>query len=50
MSRPQKIHKPIRGLFNNILAAIGEGTGKSKHIAQKGTAYTKPAKRKRKSK
>jgi hypothetical protein len=30
MSRPQKIHKPIKGEFNNILASVAEGTGASK--------------------
>jgi hypothetical protein len=40
MSRPQKIHKPIKARFNEILAAvaIGQGTGKAtvnKLLAQK---------------
>lgn len=33
MSRPQKIHKPIKGGFNNILASIAGGTGKAKRTA-----------------
>jgi hypothetical protein len=35
MSRPQKIHKPIKGAFDNILASIGAGTGKSKKMSDK---------------
>ena len=35
MSRPQKMHKPIKGKFNDILAAIGEGTGQGKRAAGK---------------
>jgi hypothetical protein len=42
MSRPQKVHKPIKGAFNNILASIGVGTGKAKQAATK--AQHKPAK------
>ena len=34
MSRPQKIHPPIKGAFNDILAAIGTGAGKAKKAAQ----------------
>lgn len=30
MSRPQKIHKPLKGAFNNILAAVALGDGKNK--------------------
>jgi hypothetical protein len=33
MSRPQKIHKPIKGDFNNILAAVAMGSGKGKRAA-----------------
>jgi hypothetical protein len=33
MSRPQKIHKPIKGAFNNILAAVAMGSGKGKRAA-----------------
>ena len=33
MSRPQKMHKPIKGGFNNILAAVALGTGKGKQTA-----------------
>jgi hypothetical protein len=29
MSRERKIHKPIVGKFNNILAAVGAGKKKS---------------------
>ncbi len=35
MSRPQKIHKPIKGAFNNILASIGAGTGRGKKAAER---------------
>ena len=35
MSRPQKIHKPIKGAFNNILAAVALGGGKGKKAATK---------------
>jgi hypothetical protein len=35
MSRPQKIHKPIKGAFNNILASIAMGSGKGKNAAQR---------------
>ena len=33
MSRPQKIHKPIKGAFNDILGAIALGAGKGKKTA-----------------
>lgn len=33
MSRPQKKHKPLKGDFNSILAAIAMGTGKGKRAA-----------------
>jgi hypothetical protein len=35
MSRPQKMHKPLKGDFNSILAAVGMGTGKGKQTALK---------------
>ena len=35
MSRPQKMHKPIKANFNNVLAAIGAGIGKGKQAAIK---------------
>ena len=35
MSRPQKIHKPIRGSFTEILIAVATGKGKSKTAAKK---------------
>ncbi len=35
MSRPQKMHKPIKGAFNNILASVAAGTGKGKQAADK---------------
>jgi hypothetical protein len=38
MSRPQKIHPPLKGDFSNILAAIGAGTGKGKRAAKKAAA------------
>lgn len=34
MSRPQKLHKPIKASFNNILSAVGMGSGKGKRAAQ----------------
>jgi hypothetical protein len=33
MSRPQKVHPPIKGNFNNILAAVAMGSGKGKMAA-----------------
>ena len=33
MSRPQKLHKPIKGGFNNILAAVALGQGQAKKAA-----------------
>jgi len=33
MSRPQKIHQPIKGNFDNILAAVAMGGGKGKAAA-----------------
>jgi hypothetical protein len=35
MSRPQKIHPPLKGNFNNILAAVAAGKGKGKVAAEK---------------
>jgi hypothetical protein len=35
MSRPQKIHKPIKGTFNNILGVVAIGTGRGKNAAKK---------------
>ena len=35
MSRPQKIHKPIKGAFNDILAAVAMGKGRAKRVAPK---------------
>ena len=43
MSRPPKIHKPIKGGFNNILASIAHGTGKAKQAANKRTTQTAKA-------
>ncbi len=34
MSRPQKIHKPLKASFNNILAAVALGTGNAKRAAK----------------
>jgi len=42
MSRPQKIHPPLKGGFNNILASIAIGSGKGKAAAQRLAAH-KPA-------
>lgn len=33
MSRPQKMHKPLKGDFNEILTAVALGKGKSKRAA-----------------
>jgi len=41
MSRPKKIHKPIKGAFNDILAAVGMGSGVGKRAARK-LASVKP--------
>jgi hypothetical protein len=34
MSRPQKIIPPIKGEFNDILAAVAMGSGKGKRAAK----------------
>jgi hypothetical protein len=33
MSRPRKMHKPLTGGFNEILAAVAIGKGKGKRTA-----------------
>ena len=38
MSRPRKMHKPLKGGFNNILSAIAAGTGPGKRAAKKAKA------------
>lgn len=35
MSRPQKIHKPLKGGFHAILVAVAEGGGAGKRTARK---------------
>jgi hypothetical protein len=35
MSRPQKIHKPLKGGFNTILGAVAMGSGVGKRTAKK---------------
>ncbi len=35
MSRPRKMHKPLKGGFNNILASVAMGKGTAKRAAQK---------------
>ena len=35
MSRPQKMHKPLKGGFNNILASVAMGKGTAKRAARK---------------
>lgn len=35
MSRPQKLHKPLKANFNSVLGAVAIGTGKAKHAAIK---------------
>jgi hypothetical protein len=48
MSRPQKIHKPLEGGFNEILCAVAIGSGKGKATAlalklrKKKTGESKP--------
>jgi hypothetical protein len=44
MSRPQKMHKPIKGKFNNILASVAAGAGKGKQAAEKLARYPIKAK------
>jgi len=34
MSRPQKMHQPLKGDFSSILAAIAMGSGKGKKAAR----------------
>jgi hypothetical protein len=43
MSRPQKIHPPIKGAFNNILASVAHGTGAAKQAAQKAERQSRTA-------
>jgi hypothetical protein len=33
MSRPRKIHPPIKGDFNSVLGAVAMGSGKGKKAA-----------------
>jgi hypothetical protein len=35
MSRPQKIHPPIKGAFNNILASVATGSGAGKRTSER---------------
>jgi hypothetical protein len=35
MSRPQKIHKPIKLDFNSLLGAVARGKGRAKRVAPK---------------
>jgi hypothetical protein len=35
MSRPQKIHKPLKGGFDQILGAVALGKGRAKRAALK---------------
>jgi hypothetical protein len=48
MSRPQKMHKPLKGDFNEILAAVALGKGTAKRVAPKagkiGTTKVSPKK------
>lgn len=48
MSRPPKMHKPLKGDFNTILGAVALGKGKAKRAALKvqreKQASLKPAK------
>jgi hypothetical protein len=34
MSRPKKMHEPLKGGFNQILSAVALGTGKGKRAAE----------------
>jgi hypothetical protein len=34
MSRPKKMHEPLKGGFNQILSAVAMGSGKGKSAAQ----------------
>jgi hypothetical protein len=34
MSRPRKLHKPLKGGFNDILSAVAMGSGKGKRAAK----------------
>ena len=45
MSRPQKMHKPLRGSFSQILAAVALGNGKGKTAALKLARTAKTAKK-----
>lgn len=45
MSRPQKLHKPLKGGFNEILGAVAMGKGNAKRAANKAAnAQLKPPK------
>ena len=35
MSRPQKMHKPLKGGFNQILGAVALGEGKGRKAAKR---------------
>jgi hypothetical protein len=35
MSRPKKMHQPLKGDFNEILAAVALGKGHAKRVAPK---------------
>ena len=44
MSRPKKMHAPLNGAFNNILAAVAHGTGSGKRAAEKlAHTHSKPS-------
>ena len=40
MSRPQKLHKPLKGGFNEILGAVAIGKGKAKRAANRAAKNT----------
>jgi hypothetical protein len=50
MSRPQKIHKPIKARFNQILAAVATGQGKGKATVNRLLAQKKKTKKPQRNK
>ena len=48
MSRPQKIHKPIKATFTALLAAVAEGSGAGKRTHRKLEAKAAQAKQEKK--
>jgi len=48
MSRPQKIHPPIKGSFLDILGAVAMGSGKGKKAALRLARKKRPQKTEKK--